>query len=490
MSKTMNIYNANCFDTLPTLADGSVDLILIDPPFGITACVWDKKPDFEKLYTEFKRVLKPNGVCIIFGDFKLLADLQTTSFRKHYSHQIVWSKLRTSNQLNAKKRPMQANELINVYNFGKVKYNPQYFYGWNKKKEWVFQKPTDPKEFLSDHTNQTRAAITRYIEVNGTWWGRDEIQTGKPYVGLNKDNEIVSKPFIHSPPITPGCKNNIYNKMRSDNEIVSKPFTHPSTYPGTGVSTKSLMNDMKTQHRPAKDNEIVDSPKGKHHGKYHYNLSGNLLNATVGDDSKRGVVKPAKDNEIVEKIQLHGGTQLGGNAISKRTKQERFTKEGNAKDNEIVEAHKFVSDRPIQNTKNPDPLYGADLQPGELKKVEAAKEGNATSLYEGEYEGNGMYNKMQIPAIYSDPGYRYPTTVAPFQKRIGKALHPTEKPVHLLEWLVKSYSDEDMVVLDCFMGSGSAGEAALNTNREFIGVEMDEAFFNVAKNRLNKERSI
>ena len=65
-------------------------------------------------------------------------------------------------------------------------------------------------------------------------------------------------------------------------------------------------------------------------------------------------------------------------------------------------------------------------------------------------------------------------------------LHPTQKPTNLLEYLIKTYTKENEIVLDNCMGSGSTGIACLNTNRNFIGIEMDENYFNVAKNRIEK----
>ena len=62
-------------------------------------------------------------------------------------------------------------------------------------------------------------------------------------------------------------------------------------------------------------------------------------------------------------------------------------------------------------------------------------------------------------------------------------LHPTQKPVELLEYLIKTYTAEDMLVLDNCMGSGSTGVACLNTNRRFIGIELDENYFNIAKKK-------
>lgn len=65
-----------------------------------------------------------------------------------------------------------------------------------------------------------------------------------------------------------------------------------------------------------------------------------------------------------------------------------------------------------------------------------------------------------------------------------KGLHPTQKPVALLEYLIKTYTNEGDTVLDNCMGSGSTGVACLNTNREFIGMELDEKYFNIAKERI------
>lgn len=63
-------------------------------------------------------------------------------------------------------------------------------------------------------------------------------------------------------------------------------------------------------------------------------------------------------------------------------------------------------------------------------------------------------------------------------------VHSTQKPVDLLEYLIKTYTDEGMTVLDNTMGSGSTGVAAVNLNRNFIGMELDKDYFNIAKERI------
>ena len=76
----------------------------------------------------------------------------------------------------------------------------------------------------------------------------------------------------------------------------------------------------------------------------------------------------------------------------------------------------------------------------------------------------------------------YPKQILKF---IGeRGLHPTQKPVALLEYLIKTYTNKDELVLDFTMGSGSTGVACLNTNRRFIGIELDENYFNIAKKRI------
>lgn len=79
----------------------------------------------------------------------------------------------------------------------------------------------------------------------------------------------------------------------------------------------------------------------------------------------------------------------------------------------------------------------------------------------------------------------YPRNVLKFNKE-PKSLHPTQKPVALLEYLIKTYTNDGMTVLDNTMGSGSTGVACINTNRNFIGIELEEKYFNIAKERIEQ----
>ena len=79
--------------------------------------------------------------------------------------------------------------------------------------------------------------------------------------------------------------------------------------------------------------------------------------------------------------------------------------------------------------------------------------------------------------------HKYPTNIIKIDK-VKKTIHPTQKPVELLEYLIKTYTKEDETVLDNCMGSGSTGIACLNTNRKFIGIEKEDEYFNIAHKRI------
>lgn len=97
------------------------------------------------------------------------------------------------------------------------------------------------------------------------------------------------------------------------------------------------------------------------------------------------------------------------------------------------------------------------------------------------------YGKQKGNITTVSDGRRYPKDLIKFNKKdTGSYLHPTQKPVDLLEYLVKTYTNEGDVVLDNCMGSGSTGVACVNTNRNFIGIELDENYFKIAKSRINE----
>ena len=110
-------------------------------------------------------------------------------------------------------------------------------------------------------------------------------------------------------------------------------------------------------------------------------------------------------------------------------------------------------------------------------------------------KSGGTKKSESAPIAYKDPTFKktyeekQPVTLIQFDKIRRGSLHPTQKPVALLEYLIKTYTLEGETVLDNAMGSGSTGVACVNTGRNFIGIEKDDKYFEIAKNRIESIRS-
>lgn len=97
--------------------------------------------------------------------------------------------------------------------------------------------------------------------------------------------------------------------------------------------------------------------------------------------------------------------------------------------------------------------------------------------------------KASVARVFNLPsGKKYKSNVLQYKKDYS-GYHPTQKPVALLEDLIKTYTNEGDTVLDFTMGSGSTGVAAVNTNRNFIGIELDAGYFEIAQNRINAAKA-
>ena len=120
----------------------------------------------------------------------------------------------------------------------------------------------------------------------------------------------------------------------------------------------------------------------------------------------------------------------------------------------------------------------------QMKKCEPYKKNHSKGNLLNSQKNSCYGDFVAIPTIVSDE--KYPKSIINIHPEHKEFLHPTQKPVELLEWLIKTYTDENNCVLDNCMGSGSTGIACVNTNRKFIGIEMDENYFNIACNRIDE----
>jgi len=132
----------------------------------------------------------------------------------------------------------------------------------------------------------------------------------------------------------------------------------------------------------------------------------------------------------------------------------------------------FYSKPPTYNPQFSDGEPYSSLKGGRVSKVSAS--------------GDTTYGTFKNGAEHrnDNSGFRYPKTLIEFGVVERGTVHPTQKPVALMEYLIKTYTNENELVLDFTFGSGTTAVACKNINRSFVGIEMDETYYNIAKERV------
>lgn len=113
----------DCIEKLPELPDNSIDLILTDPPYGVTACKWDSIIPLEIMWKQLKRITKPNKAIVLFGTEPFSSVLRVSN-PKMYKYDWVWNKKKGGNPLLSKIQPIKVTENISVFGVGKIDYFP------------------------------------------------------------------------------------------------------------------------------------------------------------------------------------------------------------------------------------------------------------------------------------------------------------------------------------------------------------------------------
>ena len=114
----------DCLERMKEIPDGSVDMILADPPYGTTACKWDSVIPFEPMWMELKRIIKPDGAIVLFGSEPFSSALRISNI-KQYKYDLVYEKTRPSNPALAKNRPLNYMKYIHLFYKNQPTYNPQ-----------------------------------------------------------------------------------------------------------------------------------------------------------------------------------------------------------------------------------------------------------------------------------------------------------------------------------------------------------------------------
>lgn len=124
----MQLLHGDCLELMKDIPDKSIDMILCDLPYGTTRNSWDKKIDLDKLFTEYKRIIKSNAAIALFSQMPFSAELVTAN-RKQFRYEWIWQKDNSTGFLNANKMPLKVHENILIFYDKLPKYNPQFTTG-------------------------------------------------------------------------------------------------------------------------------------------------------------------------------------------------------------------------------------------------------------------------------------------------------------------------------------------------------------------------
>ena len=174
------IYNEDCLEGMKRIADGAVDCIITDLPYGTTACAWDSVIPFEPLWEQFKRVTKPNAAIVLFGSEPFSSALRMSNI-KDWREDLVWLKNKPATGFGKEQRHMKIHEMISVFSqSGSYTFNPQ---------KWL----VESKEFLTQ-----RKTFTENEYIGNNIYGATR-RTRKGDDGTRYPISIVSASTPRSP---------------------------------------------------------------------------------------------------------------------------------------------------------------------------------------------------------------------------------------------------------------------------------------------------
>ncbi len=129
---TIQLMLGDCLERMKEIEDGSVDMVLADPPYGITSCKWDSVIDLDLIWERLKRVIKPNGAIVMTASQPFTSNLISSNY-KMFRYCIVWDKIKGTGFLNAKRMPMRNHEDVVIFYKKLPTYNPQMTHGHKRK---------------------------------------------------------------------------------------------------------------------------------------------------------------------------------------------------------------------------------------------------------------------------------------------------------------------------------------------------------------------
>jgi len=249
MTEPYTLYNGDCFDFLPTIPVGSVDLLLTDPPYGITACSWDVVPNIPRFWRDAWRVLKPNGAAIIFGTAKSGIDWIMAS-RKEFRYDLVWNKTCAACFLNVNRQPIPIHETIYIFYRSLPVFHPQK-YRLQRERE----RERERRQKANRYKGFSDMGASSYIETNERFY--KSVLTFSNYNGGGTEHATV-----HSTQKPIALMEHLIKMYTNPGETVLDPFMGSGS---TGVAAmmtgrKFLGSELDPHFFKIAEKRIADAP--------------------------------------------------------------------------------------------------------------------------------------------------------------------------------------------------------------------------------------
>ena len=437
---TINITNGDCLKLMKGLPDKSIDLFICDLPYGETNCKWDIVIDLDEFWKEFKRLRKSKRTaCIHFCSTKFGYTL-IKSNEKMFKMDMVWKKRNKTGGLQSRHRPMRNHEMVYFFYEQAPKYNRDKYHKRIQAKLPIIK---DDKQIMGkgyDVGKQPPFNSSKYFEPPNPL---SVIEEEKPKKKLrDKTNSTRAKEG---------------KDIFGNNDTNVKPFNYDPPNPASVV-------EEKPKRKTIKDRKSMCEPTGIY----------------PKENQTATSFDPPNPASIVEEKPLY--------------KTSKFTEK-------VKKGYGYETGPGIQKNKKGDARFPLTFDPPNPASVVEASEDvwgnkkfscggdcgllNEDGSYKGKYEPPNPSSVLLEEFI--EPAEDEPYSMYESKKVfIGKRHHQTEKPLDILEFFIKYWSDEGHTILDPTMGSGSTGVACKTLKRNFIGYEMNEKIFKVAENRIKK----
>ena len=439
----MDLRNADCLEEMKNIDDNSIDLLFCDLPYTTakfgktTSCKWDCEIDLDLFWKQVNRICR-NDTPMIFTCSTKFGNCLINSNPKNFRYDMVWVKTRSCNFLNAKKMPMKKHEMVYVF-YRKIpkvyteNIEKHHTHKFLKKENTIINRDNSEsvygtekgKVFIKDEDGKLRNSEPRYEPPLPNSVIKEEENS-------NKNSEVYGS-----------IKDNGYYKKRKNGE-------------GNAYDPPLPNSVIKEEDNTNKNSEVYGSIKGNGYNSKQRKenvYEPPLPNSVIKEDPEyeNRIIKPRK---TIKKEENYGKEYL-----DKKINFRKYNKKLGGKGEE---SHLYDPPLPNSVIKEEDNVY-TDTYKNDIYNVKRDKNRHKKE----------NINKYE-PSL--------PNSVLEVKSEGGK--HSTQKPVALMEWILKYYSKENDIILDATMGSGSMGEACKNMNRKFIGIEKDKDIYEVAFNRL------